>query len=139
MEYEDQLLKPQWQKKRLEILQRDNFTCQICLDTETTLHIHHIEYDPKREKLAWEYPDHIYKTLCSFCHKHLTAYKKVHGTEKGFDVLRIKKEGYIDSILVYENGVLKAFLNGDGEFLGFSPDSLKKLVHFTINNWLKNG
>ncbi len=44
MTYSEKLKKPQWQKKRLEILQRDNFTCKLCGDTETQLHIHHLEY-----------------------------------------------------------------------------------------------
>ena len=32
MNYSEQLKSPKWQKKRLEIMQRDKFTCQLCGD-----------------------------------------------------------------------------------------------------------
>ena len=55
-----------WQKKRLEILQRDNFTCLLCSDTETELHIHHKEY--KSGKKPWEYEYSNFQTFCKYCH-----------------------------------------------------------------------
>lgn len=42
--YSEKLKSPKWQKKRLEILQRDEFTCQHFNDKENTLHVHHIAY-----------------------------------------------------------------------------------------------
>lgn len=39
-EYLEKLKDPRWQKRRLEIFQRDEFTCQVCFDTESTLHVH---------------------------------------------------------------------------------------------------
>jgi 5-methylcytosine-specific restriction endonuclease McrA len=44
MNYKEQLLDPRWQRRRLEILQRDEFTCQKCLSKDKTLHVHHIDY-----------------------------------------------------------------------------------------------
>lgn len=44
MGYSDKLKDPRWQKKRLEILTRDEWTCQICFDTESTLVVHHQKY-----------------------------------------------------------------------------------------------
>ena len=44
MAYSEKLKNPKWQKKRLEILNRDNFTCIKCGDKETTLQIHHFKY-----------------------------------------------------------------------------------------------
>ena len=32
---------PRWQKKRLKILERDKWACQLCDGKEKTLHIHH--------------------------------------------------------------------------------------------------
>jgi hypothetical protein len=63
--YAEKLKDPRWQKKRLVILERDNWSCCHCLDTETTLHVHHLRYsnDP------WDAPDEDLKTLCEFCHK----------------------------------------------------------------------
>jgi len=66
MTYKEKLLNPKWQKKRLEILQRDNFTCQLCSDTETELHIHHKEYSWDNE--PWEYESDNFQTLCKRCH-----------------------------------------------------------------------
>lgn len=68
MTYADKLKDPRWQKKRLEILNRDDFTCQICYDGESTLHVHHKYYILNRE--PWEYPDNLLITLCENCHKH---------------------------------------------------------------------
>ena len=64
--YSDLLKDPRWQKKRLEILNRDNWTCQECGDTEETLHVHHKSYkgsDP------WDTPDSDLITYCQSCHE----------------------------------------------------------------------
>lgn len=66
MTYREQLLHPNWQRKRLEILQRDDFACQLCYDKESTLHVHHKQYGKGR--MAWEYPADELVTLCEECH-----------------------------------------------------------------------
>jgi 5-methylcytosine-specific restriction endonuclease McrA len=66
MTYAEKLKDPRWQKKRLEIMQRDDFTCQICKSKEKTLHIHHISYEYGVD--PWNYEDINYKTLCEDCH-----------------------------------------------------------------------
>lgn len=66
MTYKKQLLDPRWQKKRLEILNRDSFSCRKCLDKTSTLHVHHRYYD--KAKMAWEYDDYFLITLCETCH-----------------------------------------------------------------------
>lgn len=63
----EKLKDPRWQKKRLEILTRDSFTCQRCLSTENTLHIHHRHYLKSRE--PWDYPSELLATLCYSCHQ----------------------------------------------------------------------
>lgn len=55
MDYKEQIKSPKWQKRRLEILQLDNFTCQICGDNEHTLNVHHLVY--YKDKKIWEYED----------------------------------------------------------------------------------
>lgn len=70
-EYQKMLLDPQWQRKRLEILQRDNFTCQSCGNEEETLHVHHRYYVAGAK--PWEYSDHALLTLCATCHEAETA------------------------------------------------------------------
>jgi len=68
--YLEQLKDPRWQKKRLEILNRDNFTCQCCGSKENELQVHHKYYDKK--KLAWEYDNDCLITLCKDCHEYET-------------------------------------------------------------------
>lgn len=68
--YAEKLKDPRWQKKRLEILNRDEWKCKACDDSKATLHIHHIAYnkgDP------WDIKDHLLITLCESCHKFETS------------------------------------------------------------------
>lgn len=65
--YSQKLLDPRWQKKRLEVLQRDNWTCQLCLDTENTLHVHHRCYEKGRD--PWDIDSKHLVTLCAACHE----------------------------------------------------------------------
>lgn len=69
MSYSEKLRDPRWQKKRLEIMQRDEFKCQECADTESTLHVHHARYLKHRD--PWEYDDALLVTLCEACHGKL--------------------------------------------------------------------
>jgi len=66
-DYFDQLKDPRWQKKRLQILERDNWTCVNCGGTESTLHVHHGCYI--RDRPPWEHPDDTLWTLCEECHE----------------------------------------------------------------------
>ena len=73
--YSDKLRDPRWQKKRLEILNRDNWECKSCFDNVSTLHIHHQYYLPKTE--PWDHPDTCLITLCEDCHKQETIDKGI--------------------------------------------------------------
>lgn len=66
-EYSKKLKDPRWQKKRLEILERDEWNCQICYDSESTLVVHHRKYLPNTE--PWDYPNDLLITLCEDCHE----------------------------------------------------------------------
>lgn len=65
-EYFKKLKDPRWQKKRLEIFERDGWTCQNCSTSEETLHIHHRYY--LKNKDPWDYPNDALVTLCENCH-----------------------------------------------------------------------
>lgn len=69
LSYSDLLKDPRWQKRKSEILNRDNFTCQLCGDKKTTLHVHHKYY--LEGKLPWEYNDNALVTLCEYCHQRM--------------------------------------------------------------------
>jgi hypothetical protein len=65
--YSDKFKDPRWQKKRLEILERDKWTCQICFSTDSTLHVHHRFYEKGKD--PWDYQENVLVTLCEGCHQ----------------------------------------------------------------------
>src|SRR5215471_9953617 len=65
--YSEKLKDPRWQRKRLEILERDGWTCCKCGSNTETLHVHHVRYLPGRE--PWDYPPEFLMTLCEGCHQ----------------------------------------------------------------------
>jgi len=79
--YSKLLLDPRWQRKRLDILKRDDFTCTLCTDSRTTLHVHHKAYKGN----PWDIPDDQLRTLCHHCHE-ITHHLKNH------TILAIKKQ-----------------------------------------------
>lgn len=83
MDTKKDYLHPKWQKKRLEILERDNFTCIECGAVDKTLHVHHSHY--VKDKKYWEYSNCSFKTLCSECHE------KEHESIKSIDPYKVKR------------------------------------------------
>ncbi len=65
--YAEKLKDPRWQKKRLEILNRDGWACVLCFNSKDQLHVHHLFYEKGKE--PWEYNSGFLITLCSDCHK----------------------------------------------------------------------
>lgn len=74
MNYSEKLKDPRWQRKRLEILNRDGFKCLACGDAKSTLHVHHCYYVSKRE--PWEYPNESLLTFCAKRHKDVDEDKQ---------------------------------------------------------------
>ena len=66
MRYSELLSKPSWQRRRLEIMARDEWTCQSCGATDETLHVHHFRYRPGP---PWNALDSDLVTICQTCHK----------------------------------------------------------------------
>lgn len=64
--YREKLMDPRWQRKRLEIMERDKFTCRHCASADETLHVHHGYY--ARGKDPWDYANETLQTLCHECH-----------------------------------------------------------------------
>ena len=61
-----------WYEKRMEILERDNFTCQCCgieSDNGVPLNVHHRYYIEGR--MPWQYPNSALIILCDDCHKRV--------------------------------------------------------------------
>jgi hypothetical protein len=66
LSYAERLKDPRWQRRRLEILQRSDFTCERCDAVDRTLHVHHKLY--RKGAMPWDYADHELEALCESCH-----------------------------------------------------------------------
>ena len=66
-QYAELLRDPRWQKRRLDVMSRDDFSCCKCGSRTETLHVHHRYYIAGRQ--PWDYPDNLLVTLCEKCHK----------------------------------------------------------------------
>ena len=90
MNYSEKLKDPRWQKKRLEIFERDNFQCIKCKSGVKSLHIHHVRY--KKNTEPWDYSNLDLITLCETC----------HGVEHN-EVKELDKERYYEGLLIFQD------------------------------------
>ncbi|MCB0537544.1 MAG: HNH endonuclease [Bacteroidetes bacterium] len=71
-QYHQLLQHPKWRLKRVQILSRDNYTCQNC-GAKYHLIVHHKQYHTDTvsgKKIApWAYQNKYLVTLCDTCHK----------------------------------------------------------------------
>lgn len=73
MTYSEKLRDPRWQKKRLEVFQRDGFSCRCCGSITETLNVHHKRYTGN----PWDAPLDDLETLCEGCHKNRTEFDEL--------------------------------------------------------------
>jgi hypothetical protein len=90
MNFQEQIKSPLWQKKRLEILERDEFTCRNCECKDKTLHIHHLYYIKNR--MIWNYNNTSLITVCEDCHKKMPYLQRwvlemLFGVNKDYDII----------------------------------------------------
>lgn len=64
--WKDQYKHPNWQRARLIVLNRDQFTCQLCRDSHSILHVHHLKY--LKDGYIWDVPKRFLVSLCDTCH-----------------------------------------------------------------------
>jgi hypothetical protein len=111
--YAEKLRDPRWQRKRLEILERSEFSCDACGDSESELHIHHLLY--QKGKDPWDYNDQHLLALCKDCHEAIELVRQ--------DILAIMS-GYPPTFLFDLHAALCAILepvhNGTHPFERFS-------------------
>lgn len=58
---------PEWQKKRLEVMEAAGWKCQCCQCETKQLHVHHLRY--RKGKKLWEYRKQELRCFCEKCHK----------------------------------------------------------------------
>ncbi len=88
MTYSEKLKDPRWQKKRLKILERDNWTCVLCEAKDKTLVVHHTFYRGE----PWEVDNKCLHTLCEDCHK--LEHENRAGAEEDI-ILILKQNGFM--------------------------------------------
>ena len=132
--YSELLRSPKWQKKRLEIMQRDDFTCQYCGSEDKELQVHHRVY--RNGAKPWEYDNSELITLCSHCHEIETEEKSQH-YETFKEICKLGRqvglsEQFIDSLLC---NVLSSIAlltdNEDYGIYGLEEDLLKNTLYGT--------
>jgi hypothetical protein len=64
--YSEQLRHPNWQRKRLEVMEAAGFQCEECGADDVTLNVHHRRY--VKGRMVWEYEGRDLACLCEDCH-----------------------------------------------------------------------
>ena len=128
--YSESLKNPLWQRKRLEIMQRDDFKCMYCLRRDAPLTVHHKYYE--KDKKAWEYPDDCYVTLCE--QHHIMFHKEFeqrmyNQNDQSYLMGRIWNINYTDMFLLY--GWIDQIIFHERQ-KGFKKiiESIKPLMHY---------
>ena len=140
MNYSELLKDPRWQKRRLEILNANNFTCECCGDKETTLHIHHITY----HGLPWEASDDMMQCVCADCHYILEDIKKISKFifyEYGYKIYDQGKKLYMIAIVLEESvkSPLAIFFNFKDGKIYKKSGAIDHENLIKISNHIKNG
>lgn len=108
MTYQEQLKNPKWQKKRLEVLNENNFECSECGSKDTELHVHHTIY--RKGNKVWEYENDELACLCKTCHefehKLLEDLHETYLWLSRYEKLRL---------LGYADGLQSPIMSRDGE------------------------
>lgn len=95
MNYAAQLKDRRWWDKRTEILMRDYFHCTQCgCDANNILEVHHLDYIKGR--LAWEYSNDNFLTLCRKCHSQ----EQFRAPAEAQLLNILKREGFLVSDLL---------------------------------------
>lgn len=125
--YVDLLKDPRWQKKRLEIMQRDNFTCQHCGCQDKELQIHHLIYH--KDYKPWEYDSEELITLCNRCHEVETEYNNILYSNFCYLKTIAGRMGLSKQLLDAIFCRISSFIGCEEEEYDLVSDSIKKLIY----------
>jgi len=124
MNYSEKLKSPHWQKKRLKILSRDEFTCQYCFDKDTQLQVHHLKYEGNKPE---ETNSDYLITLCEDCHTVVEVFKG------RFELIRTIKQDCIFGKLIFvacSDLKVRLIIIHSGEARFFATIHHKDLIKF---------
>lgn len=124
--YAQLLRDPRWQKKRLEIMQRDDFTCMRCYTSKETLNVHHCYYVFGRN--PWEYENESLLTLCEHCHEGETN----HGKQAKDSLVRaLARKGFTG--IEFED-LASSIEETDFSLFGYPPEVVASIIAFAIRS-----
>ncbi len=112
--WSEQYKDPRWQKKRLEILERDEWRCQWCHSEEKQLNVHHNYY--KDNAKVWEYGGIVLTTLCHECHERAhrvveNMFRHKHFYMNLIDAgLKVSEITFISNSVASDRGVARKIL-----------------------------
>jgi hypothetical protein len=127
--YAELLRDPRWQKKRLEVFNRDNFKCVKCGDDKSELNVHHYFYDGRD---PWDYELQSLETLCRCCHE------KKHGKQIFAPVDPIEISEIRQRIKLLRRLIPNSW-NPNTEWIEARLDNLTSLLNYKLNNVDQNG
>lgn len=120
-DYSEKLQNGNWQRRRIQILQRDDFRCTIC-GSDQKLEVHHLDYLEGIQ--VWEHPNDMLVTLCRKCHEKEQPRYKVE--RHLIDTLKMK--GFMIGDLLAFNSMLQTrkdftlnLLKAIGDFQSQNP------------------
>jgi len=123
--YSEKLKDPRWQKKRLQIFERDLWICSICLDNKQTLNVHHLKYTDGN---PWEIENDFLVTLCEDCHMVIEILKKFPDFKfEDIRISKIKSKNYLTGytlVFVQFRDELEILLRKEGDkkfMVSFDP------------------
>ena len=128
--YSEKLKHPKWQRKRLEILSRDNFKCRLCSDEDTELHVHHEKYikgDP------WDIDNKYLSTLCKHCHSVIEYFKKEEPELIIYKMLKISTAPSLCIFMLNDSmGITFGCINDNqiNIYFGSSIENFKYIIEF---------
>ena len=145
--YSTKLKDPRWQKKRLQIMNRDKFKCKLCGDEETTLNVHHIEYTAEH---IWDEPKENLITLCEHCHSEVESIKKSDAFICEFKDISIFKSNNwqsgsrIMNVYFLSHYLMRIYDKNNEYIIGFNLNidtqiSIKNILNKTIKFHNTNG
>jgi hypothetical protein len=139
--YYDLLKRPEWQEKRLRIMERDGFKCTgyYCEGGKGQLHVHHRFY--RKGVNPWDYPDGTLETLCEACHESVETSKIALAEAIGRIPSHLLRNirGYVDGLASMQSGNETTIfelenpdqIEGVADAIGVHVDSLMPLDNYT--------
>lgn len=120
--YSEKLKDPRWQRRRLEILNRSDFACEVCLSKTKTLHVHHKLY--RKGAQPWEYADHELAALCEDCHE------TDHGIRAEIEAAMAKLDMYdLERVLGYAHAQVLAYAWEADDVTKLPPLRIRSMHH----------